>query len=135
MSSTITGKQHIYSWMLMKVADFRGLASFDPSIRGAKERLKDLALQADLLHGIPYAIVCPDITEKDVSFLNYHARHYLSHARSEAPNYRFFKLMIYQLFRLVASQRQSELEWPGPALNDEEHRMLDLESEHATSPS
>ncbi|MHB1421679.1 MAG: hypothetical protein ACYC3I_00505, partial [Gemmataceae bacterium] len=133
MSSTITGKQHIYSWMLMKVAGFRSLASLDIFTSDDKEWLKDLALEADLLHGIPYAIIYPDITDRDVDFLNRHARYYLSNARSDQPNYRFFKLMIYQLFELVASQRQADLQWPGPVLNDEERRMLDLESEHATS--
>lgn len=135
MSATITGKQHIYAWMLMKIADFRSLASLDTLTSDNKEQLKDFALQADLLHGIPWAITSPDITDKDVAFLNRHARYYLSNARSDQPNYRFFKLMIYQLFRLVASQRQTDLEWPGPALNNEEHRMLDLESKYATSPS
>lgn len=135
MSSTITGKQHLYSWMLMKIVDFRSIGSFDTSISAHKELLKDLALQADLLHGIPHAIISPGITDKDVDFLNYHARYYLSHARSEAPHYRFFKLMIYQLFELVASQRQADLQWSGPMLNDEEQRMLDLESKQAASPS
>lgn len=133
MSSTITGKQHLYRWMLMKVVDFRRLGSFDTSISAHKELLKDLALQADLLHGIPQAIISPEITDKDVNFLNRHARYYLSNARSEAPNYRFFKLMIYQLFGLVASQRQADLQWSGPILNDEERRMLNLEPEPARS--
>lgn len=135
MSATITAKQHIYAWMLMKIADFRSLASLDALTNDNKEQLKDFALQADLFQGIPWAITSPDITDQDVAFLNRHARSYLSNARSDRPNYRFFKLMIYQLFRLVASQRQSDFEWPGPVLNDEEHRILNLESEHVTSPS
>lgn len=133
MSSTITGKQHLYTWMLSKIADFRGLATIETATSHVRQRLKDLALQADLLHNIPWTITSPDITEKDVSFLNSSARYYLSHARCDDPNHRFFKLMIYQLFRLVASQRQSELEWSGPVLDDEERKMLELEPEHATN--
>jgi len=115
--------------MLMKITDYRGIASLDSLTNEDKEWLKDLVLQAELLHGIPPAIVYNDITDKDVLFLNRHARYYLTNARSNQPNYRFFKLMIHQLFTLVASQRASDLEWPGPVLNDEECQMLDSNSE------
>lgn len=129
MSSLITAKQHIYQRMVMKITDYRALASVEALSTEDRDWLKDLAMQADLLHGIPWAITCPDITGEDVVFLNRHARHYLSSSRRDQPNYHFFKLMIYQLFTLVATQRRSELQWPGPTLDEEERRMLEPDVE------
>jgi hypothetical protein len=129
MSLLITAKQHIYQRMLLKVADYRALGNLDSTLGIDKDWLTDLACQADLLHGIPRAITCPDITDDDVIFLNRHAHHYLSTARSDRPNYRFFKLMIHQLFVLVAATRAHDLRWSGPNLDKDERLMLNLDSE------
>jgi hypothetical protein len=129
MPTASNAKQHIYQRMLMKVTDYRSLAALECLGGQEREWLKELALQADLLHGIPRAIVTPEITDDDVTFLNRQARYYLSVAQPGWVNHRFFKLMIYQLFILISSQRRSELQWPGPSLDEEERRMIGPESD------
>jgi hypothetical protein len=124
MNQLLSAKQHLYQRMLMKVTDYRGLASLEVLTTEDKEWLKELAFQADLLHGIPWGVTHPDFRQEDFDFLNRHARYYISAAPKNGSNYRFFKLMIHQLFELVPQEAKSQLQWSGPDLDDTDKQIL-----------
>lgn len=133
MYPPVTAKQHIYQRLLMKVTDYRGLGSLEVVSDEAKFMLRELALQADFLHGIPRAIISAEVNDLDVDFLNRNARYYLASANPDWVNYQLFKVLIYQLYALVATQYLSSLTWDGPKLTNDERRIIGLAPENGGS--